>query len=465
MPATANIRMYNQDNLGDCFLIKFTSGQEEAYLLIDFGSYMGNNAERERKIAEDIMKTIGDKKLTIALTHQHKDHWSGFLTAGDILKGKNNPERELWLSFLDSETSKEGNLIRSTTEKYWKKSAKTKQLLLNNFGNVPEVKKMLDQKEGLDLFAEGQTGGPAIKKLLEIAGKKTRFLTPGDSFLMPGISEGVKVYVLGPPFDNKQLTKMNPGKDEAVVGLNAMAELANMDLSGSLMLDALNSLDTTTSFEESDFPFNHRFIDTDPANRLKTAYEATVNNWRKIEYDWLSEVGRLSLYMDKLTNNTSLVLAFELVESKRVLLFVGDAQIGNWQSWFNVKFKKTTVTGEDLLKRTVLYKAGHHSSHNATLKQGLELMNEKELIIMIPVNEKVSTKFGFAMLKPEMLHGYHRKSKGRVLRADTIEQDGSKFQLDFPFATREDLKDRLTIHQPDDAEPYLWLELTVKDED
>jgi hypothetical protein len=165
---------------------------------------------------------------------------------------------------------------------------------------------------------------------------------------------------------------MNPGKDEAVIGLNAMAELANMDLSGTLMLDALNSLDTQSSFEESDFPFNRRFIDTNPANPIKTAYEAPANNWRKIAYDWLSEVGRLSLYMDKLTNNTSLVLAFELVESKRVLLFVGDAQIGNWQSWFDVKFGDTAVTGEDLLKRTVLYKAGHHSSHNATLKQGLK---------------------------------------------------------------------------------------------
>ncbi|UOE49012.1 hypothetical protein MTO98_31940 [Mucilaginibacter sp. SMC90] len=465
MPATANIRMYNQNNLGDCFLIRFTSGEEEAYLLIDFGSYEGTNAKREKEIAEDIMKTIGNKKLTIVLTHQHKDHLSGFLTAGDILKGKNKPERELWLSYLDSETSKEGNIIRSATEKYWKKNAKTEPLLKKNFGHVPKVKNMINQKKGFDLFSEGQTGGAAITKLLEIAGKKPRFLTPGDAFLMPGISKGVKVYVLGPPFDNKQLTKMNPGKDEAVIGLNAMAELANMDLSGSLMLDALNSLDTQTPFEESDFPFNRRFFDTDPANPIKAAYEDPDNDWRKIEHDWLSEIGRLSLYMDKLTNNTSLVLAFELVESKRVLLFVGDAQIGNWQSWFNIKFKKTAVTGEDLLKRTVLYKAGHHSSHNATLKQGLELMNEKELVIMIPVNEKVSTKFGFAMLKPEMLRGYHRKSKGRVLRADTIEQDGSKFQLDFPFATRADLKDRLTIHQPNNTDPYLWMELTVKDED
>lgn len=462
MPVTASIRMYNQNNLGDCFLIKFNSGQEEAYLMIDFGSYMGTNAAREKLIADNIMDTIGDKKLTIALTHQHKDHWSGFITNGDRLKGKSAGDRELWLSFLDDEASKPGQTIRAATEKYWKKNETAKKLLADNFGHVPAVKQMLDQKEGFDLFAEGQTGGPAIKKLLEITGNRTRFLTPGQSFKMPGISEGVNVYVLGPPYDKTHLTKMDPGKDDAVVGLDAMNELANMDLSGTLMLDALSAIGGQTSGKENDFPFNRRFVETDPANPIQAAYEDPANQWRNIDHDWLSEIGRLSLYMDKLTNNTSLVLAFELVESRRVLLFVGDAQIGNWQSWFQVKFDDPSVTGEDLLKRTVLYKAGHHSSHNATLKQGLELMDEKELTILIPVNETISTKFRFAMLKPEMLQGYHRKAKGRVFRSDTVEQDGTKFNLDFPFATRQDLKDRMSFDKTG-ADPYLWLELVVKD--
>lgn len=75
--------------------------------------------------------------------------------------------------------------------------------------------------------------------------------------------------------------------------------------------------------------------------------------------------------MDTLTNNSSLVLAFELVQSKKVLLFVGDAQIGNWKSWFRVEFEASAVKARDLLSRTVLYKAGHHSSHNATLLEDL----------------------------------------------------------------------------------------------
>jgi beta-lactamase superfamily II metal-dependent hydrolase len=455
MSVNANIRMYNQLDLGDCFLLKFTSEEEESFMLIDFGSYKSGNAEREKEIATNIMETIGDKKLTIVLTHQHKDHLSGFATAGDILKGK---ERELWLSFLDSDTSTEGVFIRSMTEKYWNKNTKIKKILTEKFTGVPQVDAMMKEKEGYDLFAEGQTGGESMTKLLEIVNKNVTFLTPGQSFPLPGISSGIKVYVLGPPIKNEQLAKLNPTKDEAVHGLSVL-DFANMDISGDLMLDAIDSYGQNESSRQSDFPFSHQFKQQDQENDQKKSYEDPKNSWRTINYDWLSEIGRLSLHMDRLTNNTSLVLAFEFTESKKVLLFVGDAQIGNWQSWFDVKFDNG-LTGKDLLSRTVFYKAGHHSSHNATLRQGLDLMSDKELTIMIPVNEEVSSNFHFAMLKPEMLKGYHRKSKGRVLRADTIEQDGSKFQLDFPFVTRNHMINELTIF-PDDGTPHLWMELKI----
>jgi hypothetical protein len=68
-------------------------------------------------------------------------------------------------------------------------------------------------------------------------------------------------------------------------------------------------------------------------------------------------------------NNTSLVLAFELPVSKKVLLFTGDAQRGNWVSWDDIPFLdgEKTFQAHELLARTVLYKVGHHGSHNATL--------------------------------------------------------------------------------------------------
>ena len=73
--------------------------------------------------------------------------------------------------------------------------------------------------------------------------------------------------------------------------------------------------------------------------------------------------------MNDKTNNASLVLAFEMGPGGKVLLFAADAQRGNWLSWTRGTWDDgdKTVTASDLLARTVLYKVGHHGSHNATL--------------------------------------------------------------------------------------------------
>jgi hypothetical protein len=82
----------------------------------------------------------------------------------------------------------------------------------------------------------------------------------------------------------------------------------------------------------------------------------------------------LALRLDRDTNNSSLALAIEL-ENGEVLLIAADAQVGNWLSWQELAFDGSAgkLTGPDLLARTVLYKVGHHGSHNATLREhGLE---------------------------------------------------------------------------------------------
>ena len=69
-------------------------------------------------------------------------------------------------------------------------------------------------------------------------------------------------------------------------------------------------------------------------------------------------------------NNSSLAVAFEL-PGGHTLIFPGDAQFGNWLSWDRVEFKDESgkalpVTTKQLLNRAVVYKVGHHGSHNAT---------------------------------------------------------------------------------------------------
>jgi hypothetical protein len=83
------------------------------------------------------------------------------------------------------------------------------------------------------------------------------------------------------------------------------------------------------------------------------------------------------------------VLGFEFIDTREVLLFVGDAHIGNWKSWASVTYdipgRSKPMPAHDLLARTVFYKVGHHCSHNATLKKGgLELMQHEDLVAFAP---------------------------------------------------------------------------------
>lgn len=177
---------------------------------------------------------------------------------------------------------------------------------------------------------------------------------------------------------------------------------------------------------------NERIVEVGASRRKVGAKARTLKveqGWRRIDRDWLSYAGALAMKLDEDTNNTSLVLAIELAGSGQVLLFPGDAQVGNWLSWDGCSWTvkeagkpDRTVSAADLLGRTVLYKVGHHGSHNATLKAlGLERMNGKRLVAMIPVDEAVAKKqgkFGWKMPFEPLLRALETKTEGRVLRAD-----------------------------------------------
>src|SRR6185437_9128289 len=79
-------------------------------------------------------------------------------------------------------------------------------------------------------------------------------------------------------------------------------------------------------------PFDEFFrVDESDArneNELWKKYYAKGRSWRRVDDDWLGYAGQLALQLDSDTNNTSLVLAFELSSGGDVLLFPGDAQVG-----------------------------------------------------------------------------------------------------------------------------------------
>jgi hypothetical protein len=180
-------------------------------------------------------------------------------------------------------------------------------------------------------------------------------------------------------------------------------------------------------------------------------------SWRRIDADWLAMSASLAMQIDDRTNNTSVVLAFEFTESRRVLLFAADAQIGSWLSWQDLSWGKgdQTVTGPDLLSRTVYYKVGHHGSQNATARaKGLELMGSPDLAAFIPTNKKDAKNVGWGEMPHDgILMDLEARTRGRTVRADDPWLQSAA--LDARFATPSGSL-RRTEHRPG-----LWVEFDI----
>lgn len=150
----------------------------------------------------------------------------------------------------------------------------------------------------------------------------------------------------------------------------------------------------STDLAPSDRKYRIELSEAEAATFFKTHYFGTGggqdDGWRRI-----ADASAFALQLDGDTNNTSLALAFEIAEpgTGDVLLFPGDAQVGNWESWqLDAEGRVRTwtvdgrpVTAADLLARTVVYKVGHHGSHNATLRAlGLKLIVHPSTVMAIP---------------------------------------------------------------------------------
>jgi hypothetical protein len=161
------------------------------------------------------------------------------------------------------------------------------------------------------------------------------------------------------------------------------------------------------------------------------AYFAEINHWRRIDLDWLMAAKQVAEWVDDFVNNTSLALAFELPAmaggERKVLLFVADAQVGNWLSWDKIgKWKprngaqpsQKTANMEKLLQRAAFYKVGHHGSHNSTLKaKGVERMRTSgKLTAFVPVSTRVAKAAGWGKMPlPNIMNALDELTGGRVV--------------------------------------------------
>jgi hypothetical protein len=433
MPAKrVRVRTYRH-GLGDCHLLSFRKPDgKQCHVLIDFG--VVNRTQEPEKVmvpvAKDIAKESGGVLDLVIATHQHTDHLSGFKQAAAELDPAKLTMKRLWLAW----TEKPGNTVAKKLREDLGAKLAVVRLAARQLAGVASPAAARIQGT-LDFFSPGVAGQDTQEILDALQARpdvEIDYHSPGDLLELPGVPN-VRVYVLGPPSDPAALKVTNPRKSKQ--------EGYELAVEASGFVDALSAA-LGASNEERSFPFDarHRRDETlmagDPF--FQRFYVGTTDEEkqelerRKIDTTWLEAAEQLALALGDYTNNTSLALAFEFIDTGEVLLFPGDAQIGSWNTWPKLSWtiqengQARTVKIGDLLARTVFYKASHHASHNGTLSGlaanafGLEQMTHRDLVCVVPVDVKMSKAMNWDRTLPwqPLLTRLGEVTRGRLILTD-----------------------------------------------
>lgn len=442
---SVRIRMYRQ-GLGDCFLLTFAGdGRDDFNMMVDCGLLQGTSNAKEimRQVVEDVeatltvSKTVGDdnKKWldAVVLTHEHADHTSGFSQAREVFERIHFGE--VWAGWTEDEGHPKYKAVR---ERFNKQLTGLRAALDKMKSEEQQGLKQTVSALVYDFFEDdalGVKGGGRPSAWEYALGKSVgspRYCIPGDSFLLEGF-DGVRIYILGPPEEYQNFTKVDPPADETYRSEGNKFALADSFFAAAAGDSALFDPDQYQPFERHLRVYADKEAPRDEFFKTHYGFKPDDKDaWRRIGDDWLSLAGGLALNLDSYTNNTCLAFAVEFVESGKVLLFPGDAQFANWISWQKLSWEipdgggKRQVKTTDLLKRTILYKVGHHGSHNATLKKhGLEMMTHHDLAAMIPVDRaKARSKtsktnpHGWEMPEEMLFERLKERTRGRIILAD-----------------------------------------------
>ena len=475
------VRMYDLSGEGDCFLLALRAQDGSArYVLIDCGLFLGTSggANRLREVAADIARATGNHLHVVVATHEHWDHLVGFEYAKAIFGSDEMMVDEVWMAW--TEDMENDALAKRLHEQYEAAAmalvAAVGQLEAQRSPWVGPIRDVLAYRHDFEGTLGVNTNELMDRVHTELAQNRVRYCSPeSPPFVLPEVP-GVRFYVLGPPRDETLLRILEVEQalrgeplpiDEAATFYAAVLSAYGAPGLGEKERAIQERIDRRSH------PFSEPFVIT-PEQARRYEVEGHLffeehygfdddaeNAWRRIDTDWLETAGELALHLDAYTNNTSLVLAIELLDSGKVLLFAADAQAGNWSSWKDVSWtiedgcEGETITGLDLVRRTVFYKVGHHGSHNGTLLEYLRQMRA-DLVAMIPVNEAwAKGKKGWEHPGKDLYQALLAQTRGRIIRADTGVQETK------PPALSQSEWQAFLADVEVDRDPKLWIQYTV----
>ncbi len=364
------VRMY-RIGFGDFFLITIPTKKGPAYILIDCGVHKGDIKSMSACV-DDLAKETKKKLALVIATHYHSDHLSGF--ASNFAKFEEFEVGMVWLpNRLDpslDEAMKFKAQIRSLA------SQLQMRLGARNDEDAIQALFKVEDALGVELGAADKEGSneKALRLLTEGFKNKppVRYYEAGDEPELPEALKGaLTVELLGPaPLDSGNEFSTKENKREQY--LAAVAD------------DGLPDGDTLEPFEK-DWPSSADDYSAGAFREYRT--EAQISTRTRGEPKALEKALAdcqpdaflaMAEAIDGTLNNQSLVTLFTCKGKK--LLFVGDAQWGNWSYWLYGR----KVLGDDpgiterateILGSIDFYKVGHHGSTNANPIPAVEALN------------------------------------------------------------------------------------------
>ena len=465
-PNGITVRMYRQGH-GDCFLLAFPreGGGNPVYILIDCGykpgsqGFLGHGKEIG-DVVEHLLESTGGRLDLAVITHEHQDHVNGIWKKNDPYFEPFQIE-EAWFAWTESPVDSLAKTLRKRHNDQLLGLINARHQLALAVGSDDAAVKRLDsllslelgeETDGLDRIAMSLAAtDPASSvnkqgmKLVKDKASQRRgvhYWEPGKEAIdLPG-TIGAKAYVIGPPKNESLLTDEDPVGDEGFDqngggghGLSFTAsavKTANGEARTSPFGQEFHVAPKLALGPDGGFFLSHYGPSHEGVDDFDKKESPGNAAWRRIDEEWLYAAESLALKLNKGINNTSLVLAFELPKSKKVLLFAADAQRGNWISWNDCEWDDGDEGRvRDLLSRTILYKVGHHGSHNATLDgqadsgyANLSWMGQRfggEFTVMITAVNKWAMEKNTPPCRhplPSIRKALDEKARGRVFQTD-----------------------------------------------
>jgi beta-lactamase superfamily II metal-dependent hydrolase len=435
------VRMYRV-GFGDCFLVSVPSGSGQEHILIDCGVFKGTSGKGDlgtiEGAVENLVQETGGKLALVVMTHRHADHIIGFSrckeqfqkisvesvwmpvwekeyeTASTTTKAKRTKAADFQDNLTDLASRMRANLAAAPAAAQDDVHEQTMRLVLNATGPLAA--------------AGGGTNAASLALLKTGFGATPEYYAAGDVPTVPTslAKAGLTAQILGPP----------PVDDIAFLKLMDLTKGVGQYLGDEVEDDGepFAPFDPACEVSVDDYPalsfveWYGREMQKPPADRARGAASRLQQAVKDSQPASLLEAAKT---LDSFLNNQSLVILFTFQGKK--LLFVGDAQAGNWEHWlFNdgAPDKSGTASlsaeGQSILGSIDFYKVGHHGSTNATPKAALAAMRSN-IVAMCSTEPGVygTVSKGTEVPRGPLLDALEQKLT--VLRSDEIEahRDGA----------------------------------------